>query len=82
MSPYRIPKGVLRWTPAGNRKRGRHKTTRRKTVLSWGKRKGKTRWLRRHCCSPVPHRGQKVSETGTDPHRFPPFYVNRSGFSQ
>ena len=44
MSPERIPKVALRWTPAGKRKRGRPKTTWRKTVehelkemgLSWG----------------------------------------------
>jgi len=44
MSPERIPKVAPRWTPAGKRKRGRPKTTWRKTVetelsemgLSWG----------------------------------------------
>ena len=44
MSPERIPKVALRWTPAGKRKRGRPKTTWRKTIekelkemgLSWG----------------------------------------------
>jgi len=43
MSPERIPKVALRWTHAGKRKRGRPKTTWRKTVetelsemgLSW-----------------------------------------------
>ena len=58
MSPERMPKVALRWTPAGKRKRGRPKTTRRKTVetelsemgLSWGEAqaivKDKTRWKR------------------------------------
>ena len=44
MSSERIPKVALGWTPAGKRKRGRPKTTWRKTVetelsemgLSWG----------------------------------------------
>jgi len=58
MSPERIPKVALRWTPAGKRKRGRPKTTWRKTVetelsemgLSLGEAqaitKDKTRWKR------------------------------------
>jgi len=58
MSPERIPKVALRWTPACKRKKGRPKTTWRKTVemelsemgLSWGEAqaivKDKTRWKR------------------------------------
>ena len=58
MSPERMLKVALRWTPAGKRKRGRPKTTWRKTVetelsemgLSWGEAqaiaKDKTSWKR------------------------------------
>jgi len=58
MSSERIPKVALWWTHAGKRKRGRPKTTWRKTVktelnemgLSWGEAQGiakdKTRWRR------------------------------------
>ena len=34
MLPERIPKISLRWTPPGKRKRGRPKTTWRRTVLT------------------------------------------------
>ena len=58
MLTERIPKVASRWRPAGKRKRGRPKTTGRKTVetefsemgLSWGEAqviaKDKTRWKR------------------------------------
>ena len=56
MQPERIPNVALRWTPAGRRKRGRPKTTWRKTAeielsemgLTWREAqviaKDKTRW--------------------------------------
>jgi hypothetical protein len=34
MSPNRIPKVVLHWTPPGKRKRGRPRTTWRRTITS------------------------------------------------
>ena len=71
MSPVRIPKVALRWTPADKRKRGRPKTTWRKTVetdlsemgLSWGEAqaiaKDKTRWKSDIVAAPCPTRGNK-----------------------
>ena len=66
MSSERIPKGALGWTPAGKRKRGRPKTTWRKTFetelseigLSWGEGqaivKEKTCWKRDIIAAPCP----------------------------
>ena len=34
MTPDRIPKTALRWTPPGKRKRGRPRTTWRRTITS------------------------------------------------
>jgi len=71
MRPERMPKVALRWTPAGKRKRGRPKTTWRKTVetelsemgLSWGEAqaiaKDKTRWKRDIVAAPYPTGGNK-----------------------
>ena len=71
MSPERIPKVALRWTPAGKRKRGRHKTTWRKTVehelkemdLSWGEAqataKNRDKWKEVIAAALCPTRGSK-----------------------
>ena len=71
MSPERIAKVALRWTPAGKRKRGRPKTTWRKTVetelsemdLSWGEAqaiaKDKTQWKSDLVAAPCPSGGNK-----------------------
>ena len=71
MPPARIPKVALRWTQAGKRKRGRPKTTWRKTVetelsemgLSWGETqaiaKDETRWKRDIIAAPCPTGGNK-----------------------
>ena len=71
MSSERISKVALRWTPAGKRKRGRPKTTWRKTVetelsemgFSWGEAKAiakdKTRWKRDIVAALCPIGGNK-----------------------
>ena len=72
MSHDRIPKVASRWTPPGKRKRGRPKTTWRRTVemelkelgLTWGQAqalaKDKTRPIRDIVAAPCPTGGSRV----------------------
>ena len=76
MSEDRIPKVAMRWTPSGRRKRGRPKTTWRRTVmkeleemgLSWGKAQAKVRdrsvW-RSFVAALCPDRMKRMSEWET-----------------
>ena len=73
MPQERIPKVALRWTPAGRRKRGRPKTTWRKTAEielsemgltlreAQAIAKDKSRWRRDIVAAPCPNGGYKDS---------------------